>query len=36
MKEIETKDGYQIDNTIYRITMRYNGRLHDNKLKYMI
>lgn len=25
-----------IDNTIYRITMRYNGRLHDNKLKYMI
>lgn len=25
-----------LDNTIYRITMRYNGRLNDNRLKYMI
>lgn len=25
-----------IDNTIYRITMRYNGKLNDNKLKFII
>lgn len=25
-----------IDNTIYRITMRYSGRVNDNKIKFII